>query len=110
MAKIVDYCTLVRSKNAGPFVLTFDFMFKDLESLRTVQRSGAFTKAFIAEKFAVAEEEVLLVYHEPALALKISIPRPVFQGEMDDADSYGGQQYVPLMDVEIEPPDRPAAG
>ncbi len=104
MAKLLDYCTLVRSKNAGPFVLTFDLMFKDLDSLRYVRRSGVFTKAFIAETFAVAEEEVLLVYHEPALALKISIPRPVFQGELDDADCYGGQQYIPLMDVEIGQP------
>ena len=40
MSRLIDYCTLIRSKNAGPFVLTFDFMFKDLESLRKVQQAG----------------------------------------------------------------------
>jgi hypothetical protein len=36
-----------------------------------------------------------------ALAFKFSIPRPLTQGEPGDGDMHGGQQFVPLMDVEI---------
>lgn len=30
-----------------------------------------------------------------------SIPRPYFQGDPRDSDGHGGQQYVPLMDIDI---------
>ena len=33
--------------------------------------------------------------------LQFSIPRPFPQGELGDADLHGGQQYIPLMDVNI---------
>lgn len=33
--------------------------------------------------------------------LQFSIPRPFRQGELGDADLQGGQQYIPLMDVNI---------
>jgi hypothetical protein len=36
-----------------------------------------------------------------ALAFKASIPRPVFQGDLLDSDNHGGQQYAPLMDIEV---------
>jgi hypothetical protein len=41
------------------------------------------------------------VYHDHALAIKASIPRPIFQGELRDGDCYGGQQYVPLLQIEV---------
>jgi hypothetical protein len=102
MARLIDYCTLIRSKNAGPFVLTFDFMFKDLESLRKVQQAGVITKEYFANLFHVEIEQITLVFHERALAAKVSIPRPHFQGELDDDDGYGGQQYAPLMSIPID--------
>jgi hypothetical protein len=40
-------------------------------------------------------------YCDNALAVKASIPRPAIQGDLDDADGHGGQQYAPLMDIEI---------
>jgi len=36
-----------------------------------------------------------------ACAIKASIPRPAFQGDLMDADGHGGQQYAPLMDIMI---------
>jgi len=36
-----------------------------------------------------------------AWAVKASIPRPHVQGGLHDSDSHGGQQYAPLMDIEI---------
>jgi hypothetical protein len=101
MSRLIDYCTLIRSKNAGPFVLTFDFMFKDLESLRKVQQADVITKEFFAKTFHTDIQDITLVFHERALAAKVSIPRPHFQGEIEDGDYYGGQQYAPLLDIPI---------
>jgi len=36
-----------------------------------------------------------------ALAFKASIPRPYFQSDVRDSDNHGGQQYAPLIDIEI---------
>ncbi len=102
MARLIDYCTLIRSKNAGPFVLTFDFMFKDLESLEKVRRAGVITKEFFAGLFHADPDEITLVFHERALAAKVSLPRPHFQGTLEDADCYGGQQYAPIMSLELD--------
>jgi hypothetical protein len=35
------------------------------------------------------------------LAIKASIPRPVIQGDVGDSDGHGGQQFIPLMDIDI---------
>jgi hypothetical protein len=52
-------------------------------------------------------EDVLLFYCDNALAIKISIPRPRFSGDLGDSDVFGGQQFAPLVDLEVpgvEPP------
>jgi hypothetical protein len=35
------------------------------------------------------------------MAIKASMPRPIVQGELEDGDCYGGQQYVPLLQIEV---------
>src|ERR1700758_5087751 len=42
---LADIAKLIRSKNAGPFTLTFDIMFADLVSYRRVKDSGALNPA-----------------------------------------------------------------
>ena len=61
----------------------------------TLQRS---LYATIAE---LSPDDVLFFYCDHALAVKASIPRPVPQGDLADSDGHGGQQYAPLMDIEI---------
>jgi hypothetical protein len=103
MAKLKDFCTLIRSKNAGPFTLTFDIMFKDLASFKMVERSNTLTKELFEALFHEEKQNITLVFHERALAAKISFPRPHFQCDLDDNDCYGGQQYATLVDIEINP-------
>jgi hypothetical protein len=59
------------------------------------------TKRLLAEIYRQREEDITLVYHDHALAIKASMPRPIFQGELQDGDCYGGQQYVPLLQIEV---------
>jgi hypothetical protein len=98
---LADIANLIRSKNAGPFTLTFDIMFTDLASYRRVKDSGALTPATFAKLYGCPIEKVSFFECENALAFKFSIPRPLPQGELGDADLHGGQHYIPLMDVNI---------
>jgi hypothetical protein len=101
MATLFDLCSLIRSKNAGPFVLTFDVMFSSTENYERAKRSQPLTRRRLAEIYRQREEDITLVYHDHALAIKASMPRPIFQGELQDSDCYGGQQYVPLLEIEV---------
>lgn len=102
MTTLFELCSLIRSKNAGPFVLTFDLMFSSRENYERAKRSQPLTKRRLAEIYRQHEEDITVVYHDHALAIKASMPRPIFQGELQDADCYGGQQYVPLLEIEVE--------
>jgi hypothetical protein len=102
MTTLFELCSLIRSKNAGPFVLTFDLMFSSRENYERAKRSQPLTKRRLAEIYRQREEDITVVYHDHALAIKASMPRPIFQGELQDADCYGGQQYVPLLEIEVE--------
>ena len=102
MTTLFDLCSLIRSKNAGPFVLTFDLMFSSHENYERAKRSQPLTKRLLAQTYGQREEHITLVYHDHALAIKASMPRPIFQGELQDGDCYGGQQYVPLLQIEVD--------
>jgi len=101
VAKLGDLAQLIRSKNAGPFVLTFDIMFDDYDVYRRVIKSQVLTKSSFAAMYKVPEEDVLYVEHEAARAIKISLPRPYVQCDLDDGDAFGGQQHGPLVDLDI---------
>jgi hypothetical protein len=66
-----------------------------------VKDSGALTREAVATRYGLEPSQVKFFYCDNALAVKASIPRPCFQGDLRDADGHGGQQYAPLMDIEI---------
>ena len=101
MATLGSLARLIRSKNAGPFVLTFDIMFEDEATYTRVKSSDVLNAQIIAELYNVAVKDVLFFYCDHALAIKTSIPRPVTQGDIGDSDGHGGQQYPPLLSLEI---------
>ena len=99
--KLAELSSLIRSKNAGPFVLTFDIIFPDEESYQHVKRSGVLSPNKFAELFHCAESIVQFFECDNARAFKFSIPRPLSQGDLGDGDLHGGQQFVPLMNIEV---------
>ena len=101
MPKLWEVARLVRAKNAGSFVLTFDILFADAETYEAVKRSGVINRRLFARMYNVPEQDVLFVEHDRALALKASIPRPVPSGDPADTDIFGGQQHGPLVDLEL---------
>ncbi|MEJ0066202.1 MAG: DUF4387 domain-containing protein [Caulobacteraceae bacterium] len=99
--KLAELSALIRSKNAGPFVLTFDIIFPDAANYQRAKQSGAINPQSFAKLFGVPAEKVAFFECENALAMKFTIPRPIFQGDIGESDMHGGQQFVPLMTLEI---------
>ena len=101
MATLLDYCSLVRSKNAGPFTLTLDFMCHDEHTYQALVDTGSLNRGLFADLFGTDEEQILVVNHPLALAVKVSLPRPTIPGDLRDSDCYAGQQYAPLMAIQL---------
>jgi hypothetical protein len=99
-----ELARLVRSKNAGPFQLTFDVLFDDAATYRRVVDSGVISAERMAALYHVPADSVRVFHYAPGLAIKFSFPRPVASGDPADRDVTGGQQYAPLVDLEIPPP------
>lgn len=104
MRELWQYTKLIRSKNAGPFELTFDFMFKDATSYKEVVESGVLSPQSIAAVYKVDVNQVRFFAIESILAIKISIPRKVFSGDAADTDIYGGQFHSPLTCLKVRRP------
>jgi hypothetical protein len=98
---IGDLAVLVRSKNAGPFWLTLDIMFDKPEVYARVRDSGVLNRKDIAAMFRLREEDIILVHHDAALAVKISFPRKHSSGSAHDNDAFGGQQYAPILALTV---------
>ncbi|MEV8413118.1 DUF4387 domain-containing protein [Streptomyces niveus] len=103
MTTLLDYCSLVRSKNAGPFTLTFDFICHDRHAYDALVATGFLNEHLFATLYNTDRQNILVVNHPLALAVKVSLPRPTIQGSLHDTDCYAGQQYAPLMDMEVLP-------
>jgi len=89
---------LIRSKDAGPFMLTLDLFFADADVHQTFRNSGALAPAVLAELYRVDPDEVDVYDMDEISAMKISFPRPVPSGEFGDTDITGGQQYAVLVE------------
>ncbi|NDQ58173.1 MAG: DUF4387 domain-containing protein [Acidipila sp.] len=102
MPELWEVTKLIRSKNAGPFELTFDIMFKNAEGFRAVQQSGRLSAELFSRFYRVPVEKVRIFVLEPLLTIKVTIPRPIFSGELEDGDMYGGQFHGPLVSLPID--------
>ena len=96
-----ELAKLIRSKNAGPFWITFDIMFATDTDFKRVVSAKVLTKSWIAQTYQVEEDSVIFVEITVASAIKFSFPRPRIQGDPGETDMYSGQQYAPLLNIEI---------
>ena len=102
MRELWQFTKLIRSKNAGPFELTFDIIFKNRDSFNDVLKSEALTPKLIAQLYRVDVKQVKFFVVEQLLAIKISIPRRVFSGDVGDTDIYGGQFHGLLIRLPVK--------
>jgi len=66
-----------------------------------VRRSKALTPQLIGRLYRLPPESIRLYEYEPALAIKITMPRSVMAGNPDDTDIDGKQQHAPLLDIDV---------
>lgn len=91
---------VIRSKNSGPFEITFDVIFDAKAVYEHVKASGVLTKEGLARTYGVPVEDVItFMFFEPALAFKLTLRRNWGQGTVGERDTFGAQQHVPLMDI-----------
>jgi hypothetical protein len=97
-----ELARIVRSKNSGPFELTFDVMFETQDIFERVRDSGAVTRASLSALYGVKEDQVTnFQFFEPALAFKLTLRRPRPQGAAGETDTFGAQQHAPLLGLLI---------
>ena len=99
--KLYDIAEVIRSKNAGPFTLTLDLIFKNNEDFEQVLNAPALNAKHIAEVYKVKSSEVKIHPFKAIKAIKISMPRTISSGAPNDNDVYGSQQHLPLANLEI---------
>jgi len=102
LSNVTRYFNLIRSKDAGPFMLTIDLFFANEDARRAFRDSGVLSAERIGELYRVDPAQVLVFDLDDIGAMKISFPRPVPSGEFGDTDITGGQQYGLLVDMIAE--------
>ncbi len=99
--KLVDIAKVIRSKNAGPTVLTLDLLFNDEAGFKAACVSKALTADAIAKLYSQPAAKVQVLPYPPALAIKIVMPRRIVSGNPGDSDVYGAQQHGPMLAIEL---------
>jgi hypothetical protein len=96
--QLTDLADIIRSKNSGPYELTFDIIFKTEEIYRAVVKAEVINKASFSALYKIPPENIMEIVHfDPAKAIKITIVRPICSGDLRETDVYGAQQHAPLM-------------
>ena len=97
-----DVAKVIRSKNAGPFEITMDIIFKTNEEFHSVWDKGIVSKELVSKLYNVPIGKIItLECFEAANAIKITLPRPRPQGTVGETDMHAAQQHVPLMMIEV---------
>lgn len=95
-----DIADIVRSKNAGPYRITFDILCKEKANYEFIRSSGAITPESVAAAYGLHVSGISSFFEiDMANAIKITIRRPRAQGSSGEGDMYGCQQHVPLMNM-----------
>lgn len=99
-----DLARVVRSKNAGPTLVTIDVLCEEATYARVC---AALEPAAIATRYALTPERVVVIPHPLTHAVKIVLPRKIVAGSPGDRDVYGAQQAGPLLALPIGPAPTP---
>ena len=99
--KLRDAARVVRSKNAGPTVLTIDILASDEASFRRIAESPAMRPEALARRLGLPSDACTLTRIDPALAVKLTFGRSIVAGSPGDLDVYGAQQHRALLDIEL---------
>lgn len=100
MKSLADLAKVIRSKNAGPFYITCDIMFDSEVDYNLVKQKGVLTSEIVNRIFSTEFAQV--ISYDPALSIKVNIPRKHSSGHFLDDDLYGAQIHIPLLDLKVQ--------
>tara|TARA_B100000401_G_C52791062_1_gene713417 strand:- start:1214 stop:1513 length:300 start_codon:yes stop_codon:yes gene_type:complete len=86
----------IRSKNAGPFWVTIDIFCLDAESLKVILKK--IDVDLISTMFKINKRKIKIFKIDNLNVIKISFPRTVVQGHMNDRDMHGAQYSLLLKE------------
>lgn len=102
MATVKQVCHHIRSKNAGPFWVTIDLFFDGADNYRRYADSPVLGPELIQRLYG-ADPRLVQKYRVPKLHMvKISYARTSVQGGEVERDMHCGQQFVRLLDIELD--------
>lgn len=101
MPTLREVCRYIRSKQAGPFWITFDIYFDGHENFTRYQDSEALSVPAFAQLYGADPAFIKRIPVPQLDMVKISYPRPTPQGGMVERDMHAGQQYVRLLNVRV---------
>ena len=99
--KLGHVASFIKSSNAGATALTFDIGFPDAKTYHDVLKAKVIAPSTIADLYGLTPGQVEVFQYTPALAIKVTIPRPVMSGGIEERDFDGVQQFAPLLDIEV---------
>ena len=90
----------VRSKNAGPFIITIDIFCEREDVYRKIEAS--LNKKFLSKYLNVKEGSIKIYLIDNLKVLKVSVDRLFIQGSRFDRDIHGAQLANLISEVMIE--------
>lgn len=90
----------VRSKNAGPFIITVDIFCKREEIYQKITKN--LTEKFLCDYLNIEERSIQLFFVDNLRVVKISIDRIFIQGSKFDRDMHGAQLANLISELMIE--------
>ncbi|KAI1372462.1 hypothetical protein F4677DRAFT_263532 [Hypoxylon crocopeplum] len=102
-----DLAQVVRSKNSGPYEITFDLIFESRDTYLKVRESGVLSAKTIADAYNLAESDIVWCgFFDPAQAFKATIPRiragkRTAGGSFMENDVHGSQQHLALVNLKL---------
>jgi hypothetical protein len=101
MSRLREVTRSVRSKNAGPFWVTVDIFFDGPTSYARYRADPALAAEALAARLAANPSLVRRFEIDALNAIKLSYPRATPQGGVVERDMHSGQQYLPLLEIEL---------
>ena len=102
MARIFldELCNVLRTKNAGPFRVSIDIMFRDAGDYRAIVDGKLLTKELVAQAYGIPVDDITnFETYDNVSAIKATIKRRIASGSPGDSDCYGMNQEGPLLQI-----------
>jgi hypothetical protein len=100
LTPLKEIAKVIRSKNSGPFEITFDIIFRSKDDYLRFKETNVLTKELFCTLYKVSPAKIITFgYFDILNAVKVTIPRSRPQGSVGETDMHAAQQHAPLLDI-----------